>query len=221
MRHVVWLVVAIGVVDVVVTQLVPDAAELPVKAAVVAGFVWWARTRARLSWNELGMARESVGSGLRTGLAVAAVVAAVIALLVAVPATRSFFTDDQTVTSASATERWLKPLVLIPLGTVVFEETIFRGVLLGVLLRVTSTRRAVVASAIVFGFWHVPPAISHASGSVIAGVGAVLGTVAVTAVAGVVFAILRVWSGSLIAPICAHVATNSFAFVGAVVADHL
>jgi membrane protease YdiL (CAAX protease family) len=221
MRHVARLVVAIGVVDLVVSQLVPDAAELPVKAAVVAGFLWWARSRARLSWSELGLGRESVGSGLRTGLLVAAVIAAAIALLVAVPATRSFFVNDQTVTDASAIERWLKPLVLIPLGTVVFEETIFRGVLLGVLLRVTSTRRAVVASAVVFGFWHLPPAISHASGSVIAGVGAVLGTVAVTAAAGVGFAILRVWSGSLIAPICAHIATNSFAFAGAVVADRL
>jgi membrane protease YdiL (CAAX protease family) len=220
MRHVVWLVVAIGVVDVVVIKLVPDPAELPVKAAVVAGLLWWARTRAGLSWNELGLGRESVGSGLRAGLAVAAVVAAVIALLAAVPATRSFFANDQTVTAASATERWLNPLVLIPLGTVVFEETIFRGVLLGVLLRVTSTRRAVVASAVVFGCWHVPSALAHVSGPVI-GVAAVLGTVVVTAVAGVVFAILRVWSGSLIAPICAHIATNSFAFVGALVADHL
>jgi membrane protease YdiL (CAAX protease family) len=221
-RHVVWLVIAIALTDVLVTQLVPDAAELPVKAIIVAGFLWWARAGAGLSWTELGMGRAAVGSGLRTGLTVAAVIAVAIAVLVAIPASRSFFTGDDAVTGASATERWLKPLVLIPLGTVVFEETIFRGVLLGVLLRVTSTRRAVIASAVVFGCWHLPPAISNASGSsLIAGLGTVIGTIAVTSAAGVGFAILRVWSGSLIAPVCAHVATNSFAFVGALVAKRL
>ena len=45
-----------------------------------------------------------------------------------------------------------------------------------------------------------------------------VGTIAVTTVAGVLFAWLRLRSGSLVAPILAHIATNSFAYVGALVA---
>jgi membrane protease YdiL (CAAX protease family) len=43
----------------------------------------------------------------------------------------------------------------------------------------------------------------------------VLGTIAATTAAGIVFALLRLRSGSLLAPVLAHVATNSFAYLGA------
>ena len=83
-------------------------------------------------------------------------------------------------------------------------------------------RRAVVVTSVVFGFWHVPPALSDASGkSTIAAAGVVAGTIAVTTVAGVLFAWLRLRSGSLVAPILGHIATNSFAYVGALVALRL
>ena len=56
--------------------------------------------------------------------------AVVIVVLVAVPGTRSYF-DDSSVAADSTAQRVLQPLLFIPLGTVVFEEVIFRGVLLG------------------------------------------------------------------------------------------
>jgi membrane protease YdiL (CAAX protease family) len=149
----------------------------------------------------------------------ALVIALVIAVLVAIPASRGYFADNEMVRKASLTDRWLQPLVIIPLGTVVFGEVMFRGVLRGVLLRWSTTRPAVVVSAVVFGLWHLPPALRDASGDGFAGgLGVVVGTIAFTTLAGVLFAWLRLRSGSLIAPAGAHLASNSFAYVAAVIA---
>jgi membrane protease YdiL (CAAX protease family) len=54
--------------------------------------------------------------------------------------------------------------------------------------------------------------IAWLGGSVEMAWGAVVGTVAATTTAGVAFAWLRLRSGSLLAPILAHIATNSLAF---------
>jgi membrane protease YdiL (CAAX protease family) len=92
-------------------------------------------------------------------------------------------------------------------------------VLLGVLLRWSTPRTAIVVSAVVFGLWHLPPALRDASGDGFAGgIGVVVGTIAFTTIAGLLFAWLRLRSGSLIAPAFAHIASNSFAYVAAVIA---
>ena len=139
--------------------------------------------------------------------------AAVIALLVVVPSTRTSF-ESSNIANASTTRQVLMVLVIIPVGTAVFEETIFRGVLLGVLLRAGTRRTAVVVSSVLFGFWHLVPALSDAnSQSGAATVGVVVGTIAVTTIAGVLFAWLRLRSGSLVAPTLAHIATNSLTYL--------
>ena len=140
----------------------------------------------------------------------------VIAVLVAVPGSRSYF-DVGSVAADSTAQRVLQPLLFIPLGTVVFEEVIFRGVLLGVALRVWSRTPALVVTSLCFGLWHLPPALRDASDKgAAAAVGVVAGTIAVTTVAGAAFGWLRLRSGSLLAPMMAHVATNSFAYAAAV-----
>jgi membrane protease YdiL (CAAX protease family) len=217
----VTLVVAIGVADVVTTRLVSATWEPFVKIVIVVGLVAWARRGVGLSWAELGFARANVRDGVRWGAAAALVVAGAILLLVAIPTTRTSFLDAK-VTADSTAEHVLKPLVAIPLGTVLFEETIFRGVLLGMLLRDESRRRALLVSSVLFGLWHLPPALTDASGkSLVNTLGIVLGTMAVTTFAGVAFAWLRLRSGSLVAPILGHIATNSFAYVGALIASQL
>jgi membrane protease YdiL (CAAX protease family) len=46
-------------------------------------------------------------------------------------------------------------------------------------------------------------------------------TVIVTTIAGVVFALLLIWSKSIVAPILAHAASNSFSYLAAIVALEL
>jgi membrane protease YdiL (CAAX protease family) len=220
-RTIVGLIVAIAAADIVTTRLTPDGWDAPIKAAIIVAFLAWARGFAGLSWDELGFGRAHVRSGLVIGTVAALLVAAVIVILVAVPFSRGYF-QDHDIERASTATRIFEPLVSIPLGTALFEETIFRGVLLGALLRTGTRLRAAIITSIVFGFWHIPPALSDAHGkSVIAAIGVVLGTMAVTSVAGLLFAYLRLRSGSVIAPIFGHIATDSFAYVAAIVALQL
>jgi membrane protease YdiL (CAAX protease family) len=217
-RTITWFVVAIAVVDVLTNAVVSGDAQLPLKLGILGVILWWAHSRRGFSWVQLGLGRAQLGSGLRLGTLAALAVGAVIAVAVAVPATRSFFVSSS-VDADSTVRHVLAPLLVIPLGTVVFEETIFRGVLLALLLRRCAQRRAVVVSSVLFGLWHLVPATSAADGkAAAAAIGTVVGTVAVTTAAGVAFAWLRLRSGSLAAPILAHVATNSFAYAAATIA---
>ena len=109
-----------------------------------------------------------------------------------------------------------------PLGTVVLEEFAFRGLLLALFLRHTSMWRSVLWSSLLFGAWHILPTLTTAASngameqlaSTPAGlVLVVIGNVLSTAIAGAVFAYLRLRSGSLLAPALAHLATNDISYV--------
>jgi membrane protease YdiL (CAAX protease family) len=216
-RTIVVFAAVVAVVDVVSNAMVSGDAQLPLKLLVIAVMLWWAHSVRGFSWVQLGLGRRQLGAGLRLGALAALLVVAVIAVAVAIPATRSYF-DSSSVHSDSAVRQVLAPLLVIPLGTVLFEETIFRGVLLALLLRRCTRWRAIIVSAVLFGLWHLVPAISSADGkSVGAAIGTVVGTLAVTTAAGVAFAWLRLRSGSLAAPILAHVATNSLAYTAATI----
>jgi membrane protease YdiL (CAAX protease family) len=115
-------------------------------------------------------------------------------------------------------------LVRIPIGTAVAEETIFRGALLGLFLQRHTRLGAVLMSSLVFGFWHVLPTLdtirANPAGALVSGDAlrtgaAVVGSVLVTAAAGAAFSWLRFRSESLLAPILAHAALNSAAYVAA------
>jgi membrane protease YdiL (CAAX protease family) len=82
----------------------------------------------------------------------------------------------------------------------------------------------VVASAALFGLWHVLPSLRlNDTNRAVAGrlggrsgqVSAVLGSVATTFAAGLVFSWLRDRSGSLAAPIVTHAAVNGAGHVAA------
>ena len=163
----------------------------------------------------MGLGRADLAAGLRLGGVTALVITAAILLVVGVPATQSVF-ETRSIAVDSTTQHILMPLVIIPVGTALFEETIFRGVLLGVLLRTGSRRSAVLVSSGLFGLWHIPAALHDGNGhSSTAALGAVLGIVLFTSAAGVVFAFLRLRSGSLAAPVLAHAATNICAYLAA------
>jgi membrane protease YdiL (CAAX protease family) len=89
-------------------------------------------------------------------------------------------------------------LVAVPLATVLVEEVAFRGVLYGLIGRAGGPVAATVITAVLFGLWHLHPKVG------LAGTGIVL----FTALAGVVFALLRQAGGNLLAPFVAHWAAN-------------
>jgi uncharacterized protein len=179
---------------------------------------------ARLGFDrgELGLA----GGRLRAGLVWGAwaVTAVAIALVVAValhervPAIGLLLADDRAALPPAALA--FHTLVRIPLGTAVFEEVAFRGVLLAAAARSTTWWRAILGTSAVFGIWHVPPTIVALQVNDVAvvgaeGVGAIVGAVVVTTVAGIAFCWLRWRSGSLLAPTLAHWATNALGLLAA------
>ena len=197
------------------------AANVAVGGAIGIGSVLAARW-VGLSWDELGLARRHLGRGLAYGGAVLGAVAVVMAIGAAIPATRSLLDDDRAKVSAAA--MWLEVLVSTPIGTVVLEELTFRSSLLGLAARETTTWRAVGISSVLFGLWHISPTLSTASGNSATSdlaanpwglaVTVVLMVVAMTA-AGYVFCWLRLRSRSVVAPMMAHLATNSVTFFAA------
>ena len=95
------------------------------------------------------------------------------------------------------------------------EEVIFRGVLHGLLRRRFDIRLATPLGATAFGLWHlfpVWPSYDNVAFGDLARWGAIIGTFAATFIAGLGFIWLRHRSGHLIAPVFAHVATNSVPF---------
>ncbi|MGY1722159.1 CPBP family intramembrane glutamic endopeptidase [Blastococcus sp. SYSU DS0533] len=178
-----------------------------------------------ITWHELGLGRRRAGAGLRWGGVCAAVVAAGYAAALAVPATRPLLADAR-LAGAGPGEVAHQALVRIPLGTVVWEEVAFRGVLLAALLRLVGPRAAVAVHAPLFGIWHVRPTLSAATANTVAdGSGGLLLAVLLgcilTAAAGALFAWLRLRSGSLLAPVLLHLATNSLGALAAAAAHRL
>jgi membrane protease YdiL (CAAX protease family) len=82
------------------------------------------------------------------------------------------------------------------------------------------------ASAAVFGIWHIRPTLSALAANDLVG-GPILRALALllaclfTALAGVLFACLRLRSGSLLAPALLHLAANTLGTLAAAVAHHL
>jgi uncharacterized protein len=161
---------------------------------------------------DLGLARDQLRSGLKLGSAAAAPVAAALALAALTPASRPLL-DDQRVADLERRQLAYQVLLRIPVGTVAWEETAFRGVLQAALRRVLAEPAATAVAAVVFGVWHIRPtaealAANHlatARGARIAGVTA---AVAGTAAIGALLSHMRERSGSLAAPVLLHLAAN-------------
>ncbi|MBX6384980.1 MAG: CPBP family intramembrane metalloprotease [Microbispora sp.] len=208
----------------------------PLTSVAATGTLLCCARRAGLTWRELGFDRAR--RGVVVGGALAGVVAAGYAAGVAHPRIRGLFRDERAL--ALSRRRVLEEaLVQVPLGTVLLEEVAFRGVLPALLGRSLPARTAAAASAGLFGLWHVLPAMDmcHANpgfGRLTAGEAPdepadeppgkagrfadrgrlVAGTVASTAVAGLVFHGLRRHAG-LLAPVLLHLATNSLGYAAA------
>jgi membrane protease YdiL (CAAX protease family) len=210
--------------NVIVPRLPGDRGYLAGNVIASAALLTAARA-AGLSWEQLGLERRRVRAGARWGGACVVLVAAGYAVAVAVPDVRPLLADERAA-GRDATAVAYAAMVRIPLGTVLWEEVAFRGVLLAALGRVLSPRAAVAASAVVFGLWHVRPAFDAvtandlADGPVLTGLAVLLGC-SFTALAGVLFVWLRLRSGSLLAPALLHLATNSLGTVAAAAAHRL
>ena len=158
--------------------------------AAAAGVSAVLATRASgVSASALGFDPARTRDGVRWGGGAATAVAAGYVVAVTVPGLRAHFVDEGRAYRPDFYE-WIG--LHIPVGTVVAEELLFRSALTALV--------GPVPQALVFGLWHIRPARIEGD--------SVAGTVLVTALSGLVFAWLRVRSGSILAPALAHLAVN-------------
>jgi uncharacterized protein len=180
------------------STLIPSSLHFTFNLAI-AGFSFAVAWAAGLRSAELGLARRDLGAGFRVGAA------AFLAITVAVASAAPLGLLDDDRTTVDVGEMLVRVLVVIPIGTVLVEELAFRGALYGLLDATTTSARSMAIGSVVFGLWHIPPILGD-------GVWIVLGTLVATTIAGAGFIWLRRRSGSLLAPILAHLATNSVTF---------
>jgi uncharacterized protein len=210
-----WLVLTLALLasSLLANRLAPGA-HLAIGLAVAALLAGVAR-QSGLTAAELGLGRGTWRAGLAWGAVPAAAIAVTYAVALAIGPIRAELADA---TSLSRTAAALAVLVVIPLGTVLPEELAFRGVLWALLCRRHGPRAATVGSSVLFGLWHVVPALGGGAANEVA-VGAVgggaagtavrvAGTVVVTGLAGAALCWLRTASGSLLAPALVHWAAN-------------
>lgn len=186
-------------------------ASIGLVAAMLLVAMW-----AGVSTTDLGVAPRDLRSGAMWGLAVGAAAAAVIVVTSLVPLAEGFFRDDRHADLPTG-ELLAEMLVRVPIATVLFEELIFRGVLLGLLMMVLGRLAAVATSSALFGLWHLLGASDFADsndgfGSSSAMV-VVAVTVLVTGLAGAGLGWLRLRSRSVLAPTLVHTAINSTALL--------
>jgi CAAX protease family protein len=203
--------------DLVVPRL-PARAYVPVNATATAALLLAARARGT-SWDELGLDPRRLRPGARWGGTGAAVVGAGYAVALAVPAVRPLLADAR-VTGLHPRALAARVLVRIPVGTVLWEEVAFRGVLHPALRRVLPGRQAAGVAAALFGLWHVAPtlqglALNDLAAAPARRAGAVAAACLGTAGVDVLFTELRRRSGSLLAPALLHLAANDLGALAA------
>ena len=186
--------------------------------ACATGAALAAAAASGLTAADIGLRRGAWLPGrLASGLAVAT--AAGWVLIAMVPATRPLL-GDKRITSLEGRAVAYQAAVRIPVGTVVWEEVAFRGVLQAALRRVMPRAAAIAVTSVVFGIWHVRPTAGALRANGLAGdrrraAAGVLAGVAVTTAAGAFLSWLREHSGRVAAPVLLHLAANSGGLVAA------
>lgn len=197
------------------------------QAAVQVGVAVLAVVAAlRLGYDQasLGLRPADIPAGLRLGGLVSLGIVAAVTVVALVPVTRGAF-DDERFVDLSTADAVFEIAVRIPLVTALSEELLFRSVLLAVLVAASTTWRAVAASSLLFGLWHVATTLGDLGGNEVTegfaaweAAGAVLVVVAVTGAGGLVFCWLRLRSASVVAPWLVHTTLNAATFTAGAIA---
>lgn len=173
------------------------------------------------SWTDMGLGRAYLLSGVLWGGLCIGIIALIYFIGSLIRRTRKAFHDER-MSGLSASGVLFQALVEVPLGTVLLEEIAFRSVLFAMLARRFGLGWAIVLSCVAFGLWHILPSIgtheqNPALGSVVGegrrgNVLAVTLSVISTGASAIVFILLRLVSGSVIAAMGLHWGTNGLGY---------
>lgn len=214
----------IGAYNLVQNRLLPATWYVPANLLTSAALLAVAR-RAGCTWRDLGLERGDFVRGIKVGLAGAGLAAGGATALASSSAWHERLLDDRAA-GQKTKDVLFHTLVRFPLGTALFEEIAFRGVVEGTWTNSgASERKAATVAAALFGLWHTIPTVDALGGNPMSEgmgprlrAGAAVGGAAVTTLASFGFSWLRRRSGSLLAPWLVHTAISCGGYLAGVVA---
>ncbi|MEO6126686.1 MAG: CPBP family intramembrane glutamic endopeptidase [Ilumatobacteraceae bacterium] len=206
----------LAIANVMSNRVLPSQVYVPWNAGVAIGITLIARRI--VSDDQLGLGEWR--RGFRFGMVLVVVTTAILLMGLAMPAVNKLF-EDKRVSTGVATVLY-QAVVRIPLGTVLLEELAFRSVLPGLVARRHGVMRGAIVASVLFGLWHVLPALNinnvnpvarDVFGSGLGGKAAAVAFAVVgTMLAGLWLCLIRYRARSVLAPMMAHIATNSIGF---------
>lgn len=210
--------------NVIVNEVLSPPWYVPFNLTVLGAALLLARGGGT-TWDAMGMSADRLRRGAAVGSLIGIVIVGLFFAAVMLPAAREAFRDDRIIEGSIGLSLY-HALFRVPIGTAVYEEVLFRGIVFGMLARRTSPLVAALWSSLLFGLWHVLPALdaveTNPIGNAFGGTWEpVVAAVVSTFLAGMVFVWIRLYSGSIIAPIIVHMATNSTAIIASAVVVHV
>ena len=178
--------------------------------ALMVALLAWAVRWARCTLVEIGLDRRRVAGSALLGVVLSVLVAVPpVLFIVLAPLFTGNPVEAEEITGRSGAGMAYFLLVRQPVGTALFEEVAFRGVLYGVWQRAGGDRAAILATSVVFSLWHlvVSSRTVAESGVVSAPPAVAAGVIVLLAglfVGGLIFAYLRWRTRSIAAPVTAH-----------------
>ena len=207
--------------NVVQNSILNEDGYVPGNVVVAAALTRLARD-AGLAWEEIGLGRGDLRMSRRIAAWVLTASAAFIIVATRLPWLRQHLRDERaSVLSGGETMR--RALIRFPLGTALFEEVAFRGVLPA--LFANEARSGDLAAAAMFAAWHLIPTHhalrvnGFAQGPRSRIVGTLVGSAA-AGLAGYVLSRVRRKTGSILAPWLIHSAVNTTSYLAVVRAHH-
>jgi len=223
MRNVEPHVAAVGALaayNLVQNLVIPDNVYVPANLAATAGLVAFA-VKSGTPLDAMGLGWAHVGNGLRLGGAVATGLGAATAAALSTGRLDQWLLDERARGHKRGGAAY-RSLVRFPLGTALFEEVAFRGVLDGLWRRRAGAGTARVVGAAAFGAWHLLPTFRGYPAMAIGSgptatirercIAAVSGAV-ITGLSGFGFTALRERSDSVAAPWLTHAAINAGSYL--------
>ena len=213
----VFVVVVLVIGNILSNRVAPAALYVPVNLLTASAVLLVARELVT-TWD---MGFRNWSNGARWGMVVMLTGLALYFAAALLPWFEDLFHDRRV--KGGILRTLYMAFVRIPFGTVVLEEIAFRGALPAVFAKHMSTFRAAILASVLFGLWHVLPSLNLSDvnpffewllGDGVAGtIGGVAIAVFGTFLAGLWLSFLRFRSGSILAPVVAHWASNAGAYV--------
>ena len=212
-----WVAVGLSIILLIysnATSAFPDETRqrflLWTNLALLAALLAWALRWARMTAADLGLERKRAAGSALFGIVIS-VLAAIppVAFIAFAPLFSASGVEAPEITERSGAGMAYFLLFRQPVGTALFEEVTFRGVLYGAWHRLGGDRTALLATSAVFAAWHlVITSRTVAESGVVSNPAAVVAGVIVSLaglfVGGLIFAYLRWHTRSIAAAVTAH-----------------